>query len=98
MQCEKKIIQEYHGELRFEDLAGRKNWINYLEYAFDPEENGLLFIGEPHLGKKTMIRAAAGEWVSQGYETKKNSEDNWRVSTTKLQQIKKSCCFIRWIR
>lgn len=68
LQWEKKIIQEYHGELRFEDLAGRKNWINYLEYAFDPEENGLLFIGEPHLGKKTMIRAAAGEWVSQGYE------------------------------
>ena len=27
-----------------------------------------MFIGEPHLGKKTMIRAAAGEWVSQGYE------------------------------
>ena len=37
LQWEKKIIQEYHGELRFEDLAGRKNWINYLEYAFDPE-------------------------------------------------------------
>lgn len=68
LQWEKKIIQEYHGELRFEDLAGRKNWINYLGYAFDPEEKGLLFIGEPHLGKKTLIRAAAGEWISQGYE------------------------------
>lgn len=68
LQWENKIIQEYHGEVSFEDLAGRNGWINYFKYAFDPEEKGLLFIGEPHLGKKTLIRAAAGEWKQKGYK------------------------------
>lgn len=68
LQWEKKIIQEYHGEIRFEDLTGRKNWINYFRFTFDPEEKGLLFIGEPHLGKKTLIRAVAGECMAEGFE------------------------------
>lgn len=68
LQWEKKIIQEYHGKLSFGDLVGRKNWINYFNYAFDPEGKGLLFIGELHLGKKTLIRAAAGEWEEKGYK------------------------------
>lgn len=37
----------------------KKNWINYFNYAFDPEEKGLLFIGELHLGKNSD-QAAAG--------------------------------------
>ena len=68
LQWEKKIIQKYQGEIRFEDLTGRKNWINYFRFTFDPEEKGLLFIGEPHLGKKTLIRAAAGECMAEGFE------------------------------
>lgn len=68
LQWEKKIIQEYHGEVSFEDLVGRNGWINYFKYAFDPEEKGLLFIGEPHLGKKTLIRAAARDWEQKGYK------------------------------
>lgn len=68
LQWEKKIIQKYQGEIRFEDLTGRKNWINYFRFTFDPEEKGLLFIGEPHLGKKTLIRAAAGKCMAEGFE------------------------------
>ena len=71
LQWEKKIIQEYHGKLSFGDLVGRKNWINYLRFTLDPEADGgncLLFIGEAHTGKKTLLRAAAGEWAVQGYE------------------------------
>lgn len=69
LQWEKKIIQEYQGEVKFDELAGRKNWINYFRTAVDPEMGScLLFTGEPHLGKKTLIRSAAGEWKSDGYE------------------------------
>lgn len=71
LQWEKRIIQEYQSEITLDDLAGRKNWINYLRFTLDPEADGgncLLFIGEAHTGKKTLLRAAAGEWAVQGYE------------------------------
>ena len=71
LQWEKRIIQEYQSEITLDDLAGRKNWINYLRFTLDPEADGgncLLFIGEAHTGKKTLLRAAAGEWAAQGYE------------------------------
>ena len=63
LQWEKRIIQEYQSEITLDDLAGRKNWINYLRFTLDPEADGgncLLFIGEAHTGKKTLLRAAAG--------------------------------------
>ena len=71
LQWEKRIIQEYQSEITLDDLAGRKNWINYLRFTLDPEADGgncLLFIGEAHTGKKTLLRAAAGEWAVQGYK------------------------------